>query len=156
MKHEFLYSVEREYPVAIERLWQAWTTASELEQWYHPTDLEVVPGTVTSVPVEGGLWTVGVDVPAYEFVAYFFGWYKHVTPLERLEHTMAFTQDKDEWLALDENAPHHKVVLEFESRGDSSWVKFSQFGEMPAEQIEATTVGMQSYFQSLANYLEEN
>ena len=64
MKHDFLYAVEREYPVAIERLWQAWTTASELEQWYHPTDLTVVPGTATSVPVEGGLWTVAIDVPA--------------------------------------------------------------------------------------------
>ncbi len=156
MKHEFLYSVEREYPVEIERLWQAWTTASELEQWYHPTDLSVVPGTATSVAIEGGLWTVGIDVPAFEFVAYFFGWYKLVKPLERLEHTMAYTQSKDEWLALDENAPFHKVVLDFESRGDSSWVKFSQFGEMPEEQIEATTVGMQSYFQSLSNFFEEN
>jgi hypothetical protein len=27
---------------------------------------------------------------------------------------------------------------------------------MPAEQIEATTVGMQSYFQSLANFFEDN
>jgi hypothetical protein len=47
-------------------------------------------------------------------------------------------------------------VLEFESRGDNSWVKFTQFGEMPAEQIEATTVGMQSYFQSLAIFLEDH
>jgi hypothetical protein len=69
---------------------------------------------------------------------------------------MSYTQSQEEWLALDENAPHHKVVLEFASRGDSAWVKFSQFGEMPAEQIEATTVGMHSYFQSLAEFLAEN
>ena len=153
MKHDFLYSVEREYPVGIDRLWELWTTASELEKWYHPTELGTVPGTFTSVAVEGGLWTAAIDVPAFEFVAYFFGWYTNVVPLERLEHTMSYTQSKDEWLALDQDAPHHKVVVEFESRGDNSWVKFSQYGEMPAEQIEATTVGMQSYFESLANYI---
>jgi len=155
MEHNFLYSVEREYPVSIDRLWGVWTSASELEQWYHPTELDTVPGTFTSVPVEGGLWTAAIDVPAVEFVAYFYGWYSRVEPLSRLEHTMSYTQSKDEWLALNDQAPHHKVTIEFEDRGDSSWVKFSQFGEMPEEQIEATTVGMQSYFESLANHLSK-
>ena len=60
MKEEFLYSVEREYPVPIEKLWHAWTDAAALEQWYSPTDLSVVPGSVVSDPVVGGWWTVAV------------------------------------------------------------------------------------------------
>jgi uncharacterized protein YndB with AHSA1/START domain len=153
VKHDFLYSVEGEYPVSIERLWSAWADSAQLEQWYHPTDLEVLPGSASSTPTVGGLWTVAIDVPQFEMVAYFFGWYSKVEPLKRLEHTMAYTQDALEFQLQDENAPHHKVVIEFEDRGDKSWVKFSQFGEMPAEQIEATTVGMQSYFASLRNFL---
>lgn len=31
MTQAFLYSVEREYPVSIDRLWKAWTDAAELE-----------------------------------------------------------------------------------------------------------------------------
>ena len=54
------------------------------------------------------------------------------------------------------SAPYHEVVLNFGDRGKSSWVKFSQFGEMPAEQIELTKAGMESYFDSLAIFLESN
>lgn len=153
MKHDFLYAVEGEYPVSIERLWSAWTDSAQLEQWYHPTDLSVLAGSATSEANVGGLWTVAIDVPQYDMVAYFFGWYSTVEPLKRLEHSMSYTQDAAEFKAQDRNAPHHKVVVEFEDRGDKSWVKFSQFGEMPAEQIEATTVGMQSYFASLKDFL---
>jgi hypothetical protein len=32
-------------------------------------------------------------------------------------------------------------------------VKYSQFGEMPEEQIALTIQGMESYFDSLANFL---
>ena len=155
MKHDFLYSVDREYQVPIERLWSAWTTASELEEWYHPTDLVTVPGSALSEPEVDGRWTIAIDVPQFEFIAYFFGRYTNVELQKKLEHTMSYTQSESEFIAADRDAPFHKVVVEFEDRGDSSWVKFSQFGEMPAEQIEATTVGMQSYFQSLYDYLNE-
>ena len=128
MKHEFLYAVEGEYPVAIERLWSAWTNADQLEQWYHPTDLTALPGSAHSDASVGGLWTIAIDVPQFEMVAYFFGWYSTVEPLKRLEHSMAYTQDAKEFELRDPNAPHHKVVVEFEDRGDKSWVKFSQFG----------------------------
>jgi uncharacterized protein YndB with AHSA1/START domain len=48
------YSVERTYPVDVDRMWSAWTDAPELEQWYAPTDLSVVPGSVVSDAVIGG------------------------------------------------------------------------------------------------------
>jgi hypothetical protein len=43
--------------------------------------------------------------------------------------------------------------VEFENRSGKTWVKFSQFGEMPAEQIPQTQAGMESYFDSLEVYL---
>ena len=150
---DFLYSVEREYDIPVEILWAAWTDPVALEAWYHPTDLSNVPGSVASDAVEGGLWTVAVDVPEHGMVAYFFGRYTAVVENARLEHTMAYTQSAEEFAARDETAPHHRVLVEFASRDFRSWVKFSQFGEMPAGQAVKTQAGMESYFDSLAAYL---
>jgi uncharacterized protein YndB with AHSA1/START domain len=75
MKQQFLYSVEREFPVAIARLWSAWTDAKKLENWYHGTLHSSTKGATISELHIGGLWSCGVDVPEYNFVAYFFGRY---------------------------------------------------------------------------------
>ena len=59
MAQNFLYSVEREYPVSIDHLWRAWTDASELESWYFPTDVSSTKGaTISELKVERhmGLW----------------------------------------------------------------------------------------------------
>ena len=45
-----LYTVEREFAAPVERLWRAWTDAADLERWYSPVDLSVVPGSVVSRP----------------------------------------------------------------------------------------------------------
>ncbi len=153
---EFLYAVEREYPVSIETLWDAWTNAQSLQDWYHPVDLLCLPDSVENHSEVGGIWSVSVDVPEHGFVAYFYGVYNEVKKYELMTHTMSYTQSRAEWEARDMSAPHHDVVLNFEDRGKSSWVKFSQFGEMPAEQIELTKAGMESYFDSLAIFLESN
>ena len=150
---EFLYAVEREYPVSIETLWDAWTNADSLQTWYHPVDLSCVPGSVENDSEVGGIWSVSVDVPEHSFVAYFYGWYSEVKKHELMIHTMSYTQSKSDWEDRDRSAPHHEVVLDFEDRGENSWVKFSQFGEMPAEQIELTRAGMESYFDSLSSFL---
>lgn len=150
---EPLYTVEREYPVSIEVLWRAWIDPVQLEAWYHPVDLSVVRGSVVSDPVVGGWWTIGVDVPSHGFVAYFYGRYTEVEHHVRLAHTLAYTQSEAEFAARDESAPHHVIVLDFEDRGASSWVRFSQIGEMPAEQVELTRQGTSSYFDSLGEFL---
>ena len=154
--NEFLYSVEREYPVSIETLWQAWTDAASLQQWYHPVDLSCLPNSVENHAEVGGIWSVSVDVPQHGFVAYFYGLYTEVQQFELMTHTMIYTQSAEEWNARNMSVPHHDVVLDFEDRNGKSWVKFSQFGEMPTEQIELTKAGMESYFDSLAIYLEGN
>jgi hypothetical protein len=38
---------------------------------------------------------------------------------------------------------------------DVTWVRFSQFGELPEGQVEQTQQGMESYFDSLGEYLDD-
>jgi uncharacterized protein YndB with AHSA1/START domain len=155
MTQPFLYSVEREYPVSIDRLWRAWTDASELESWYYPTDLGSTKGATVSDLQVGGLWTCGVEVPEQGFTAYFFGQYTKIAPNELIEHTLHYTQSKDEFEAKDFQTQSHLIVLDFEDRGNASWVKFSQFGELPEGQAEQAQAGMESYLDSLSNFLSK-
>ncbi|MGI9186988.1 MAG: SRPBCC family protein [Gaiellales bacterium] len=148
-----LYSVERVYDVPIDVLWSAWADASELEQWYAPADLAVVPGSVVSEPTVGGRWATGVAVPAHGFNAWFWGRYTEVVEGQRLCHTLSYSQDEAELIARDDDAPSHDIELDVEDRGSASWVRFTQIGEMPAEQIDATRQGMESYFDSLERHL---
>lgn len=149
-----LYEVERTYPFPVHVLWDAWTDPGALEQWYSPVDLAVVPGSVVSDPVVGGLWTVGVDVPQFDMVAYFFGRYREVDALHRFEHTLHYTQSAEEFAARDESTEFHLVAVDFAERvPGETWVRWTQVGEMPEEQIAQTKAGMESYFDSLGAYL---
>ena len=150
---EFLYSVEREFDTTVDQMWNAWTDAAALNQWYSPTALSVLPGSVVSEPVVGGWWTVGVDVPDNGFVAYFFGKYSEFVDKSRLVHTLSYTQDAAEFAARVETPEHHIIEIDFESRGDSTWVRFAQFGELPEGQAEQAQAGMESYFDNLGTYL---
>ena len=150
---EFLYSVEREFAAPIDTMWDAWTNAAALEQWYSPTALSVLPESAVSEPHVGGWWTVGVDVPENGFVAYFFGKYTEVTENVRLVHTLFYTQDAAAFAARDVSGDHHRINIDFESRGDSTWVKFAQFGELPEGQAEMAQAGMESYLDSLEAFL---
>ena len=69
MAERELYFVEREFNGDIETLWNAWTNAKELEAWYSPTMLSVVPGSVTSEVFIGGRWAVAVDVQTMDFAS---------------------------------------------------------------------------------------
>jgi len=154
MTQPFLYSVEREYPVSIERLWNAWTDASELEAWYFPTDLSSTKGATRSEVEIGGLWACGVEVPEHNFTAYFFGKYTSIVPNQLLEHTLHYTTSAEEFAAKDFSSESHLIRIEFEDRGASSWSKFSQFGELPEWQAEMAQAGMNSYLESLARHLK--
>lgn len=149
----FLYSVEREFHATPEEMWSAWTDAASLEQWYSPTMLSVVPGSALSDPQVGGWWTVAVDVPDNGFVAYFFGQYSEVTKYSRLVHTLYYTQEPTEFTARNLSGEHHVIHIDFESRGDVTWAKFSQFGELPEGEAEQAQAGMESYFDNLELFL---
>jgi uncharacterized protein YndB with AHSA1/START domain len=155
MSQAFLYSVEREFPVPVRTLWSAWTEAEKLEAWYFPTDLNSVKGTTVSDMKVGGLWTCAVDVPEHNFVAYFFGKYLTIQEFEKIEHTLHYTQSKEEFEAKNFDTESHLVVLDFEDRGKNSWVKFSQFGVLPDGEAEQAQAGMESYLDSLSNFLSK-
>ncbi len=147
------YSVEREFDIPLEILWAAWTDPVALEAWYHGVGMTAVPRSVNSEAEVGGLWSVAIDVPEYEFVAYFYGEYTAVVDQARLEHTMFYTQSLDEFNAKDMSSDYHDIRIEFESKDFRSWVKFSQFGNMPESDALQAQKGMESYFDSLSNYL---
>lgn len=153
MSQPFLYSVEREYPVSIDRLWRAWTDASELESWYFPTDLGSTKGATVSDLVIGGMWSCGVEVPEQGFTAYFFGHYSKIVQNKLVEHTLNYTTSVEEFAKKDLTADSHLIRIEFEDRGSNSWSKFSQFGELPEGQAEMAQAGMNSYLESLARFL---
>jgi uncharacterized protein YndB with AHSA1/START domain len=153
MADKELYFVEREFDASIDALWNAWTSEQALEQWYSPTDLWVVPGSVVSENNVGGRWAVAVDVSAHGFNAYFWGRYSEVAINTKLVHTLCYSQDETEFIARDDNAPAHTIVIEFDERGEKSWAKFTQFGEMPEEQAEMSRQGMLSYFDNLEKFL---
>jgi len=146
-----LYFVEREYPVELATLWNAWVEADQLQQWYSPQVLEVVPDSATSEAVVGGTWAIAIDVSVNGFNAYFWGKYTEVKFQEKLN-----SQDELEFNLRGDDQPHHVIEIDFEDRGDKSWVRFSQFGQMDAEQAEASKDGMESYFDNLASHLENH
>ena len=148
-----LYSVEREFDIPVEILWAVWTDPEALEVWYHGTEHSVVPGSVTSDSVVGGVWSVAIDVPQFDFVAYFYGKYTAVVEKARLEHTLHYTESAEEFAARDFDTMHHDIRIEFEARDFRSWVKFSQFGDLSESDALQAQAGMESYFDSLEKYL---
>jgi len=154
MTMKFLYSVEREYPVPVQRTWQAWTNAAELEKWYSPVFLKVIPGSATSEAVVGGTWAIAVDVSENGFNAYFWGKYSQVDTNLKLVHDLNYSQDELEFALREPSPEAHRIEIDFTKTAGGTLVRFSQFGEMEKEQAEASREGMESYFDNLSNYLE--
>ena len=153
MNNQPAYSIEREFDIPLEILWAAWTDSVALEEWYHGTQHSVVPGSMRSNPYVGGAWSVAIDVPEAAMVAYFYGEYTEVVENARLEHTLYYTESVDEFNAKDMSLPHHNIRIEFEAKDFRSWVKFSQFGDLPEHDAIQAQAGMESYFDSLGDYL---
>jgi uncharacterized protein YndB with AHSA1/START domain len=149
-----LYFVERQFPFSVERLWRAWTSSQELESWYCPIYLNVIPGSVTSDAQVGGTWAIGVDVSANGFNAYFWGTYKEVIENQKLVHDLNYSQDELEFALRAPGPDAHLIEIDFTGSEDSCEVRFSQFGEMDQEQADASKEGMESYFDNLARHLD--
>jgi len=151
----FLYSVEREFSVAVGTLWHAWADAAALELWYSPTVLSVLAGSVTNESRVDGAWAVGVDVSALGMPnAYFYGHYSQVEYHKLMVQSMHYTVDSAEFEAKDESTPSHTVMVEFQDRGDGqSWCRFGQYGEMQGGDVERAKEGMTSYFDNLEAFL---
>ena len=148
-----LYFVEREFPFPVERLWRAWTNSSELEKWYCPEYLSVIPGSANVEAVVGGTWAIAVDVSGNGFNAYFWGKYAEVDLHQKLVHDLNYSQDELEFALMEATADAHRIEVDFTLTKDGTVVRFSQFGEMESEQAEASREGMISYFDNLEKHL---
>ena len=151
-----LYFVERTFSLPVERLWQAWTDPVELEKWYSPVFLSVIPGSASSEAVEGGTWAIAVDVSANGFNAYFWGTYSQVEKNHKLVHDLNYSQDELEFNLREPRGDAHRIEVDFAATASGSTVRFSQFGEMDQEQAEASREGMESYFDNLEAFLGQN
>jgi uncharacterized protein YndB with AHSA1/START domain len=148
-----LYFVEREFEFPVSRLWSAWTIPAELENWYCPVFLTVVPGSVTSDAVVGGTWAVAVDVSANGFNAYFWGKYEVVELNKKLVHDLNYSQDELEFALAEPQPTAHRIEIDFVENKAGCSVRFSQFGQMDPTQVDATREGMESYFDNLSVHL---
>ena len=151
-----LYFVERTFKYPVERLWSAWTQSHELEKWYSPVFLRVIPGSATSEAEVGGRWAIAVDVSENGFNAYFWGTYSEVKLHKKLVHNLNYSQDELEFALREPGAEAHRIEIDFTNTEAGTVVRFSQFGEMEQEQAEASREGMESYFDNLSNYLENH
>ena len=151
-----LYFVERTFKFPVERLWSAWTQSAELEKWYCPVFLKVIPGSATSEAIVGGRWAIAVDVSENGFNAYFWGTYSAVELHQKLVHDLNYSQDELEFALREPGAEAHRIEIDFTKIEAGTLVRFSQFGEMEQEQAEASREGMESYFDNLNNYLEDH
>ena len=149
-----LYSVEREFNVSIDKLWHAWTDTHALEAWHHPAGMSCLSGATQSEMKIRGLWTYAVQAPGRESISYFFGKYSLIQENLKFEHSMHYTESKDEFELKDFNTSAHQISVEFEARGEKSWSKFSQYGEAPQAQVALMTRGIESYFDSLGEFLK--
>ena len=148
-----LFFVERTFKFPVEKLWSAWTQSTELERWYSPVFLKVIPGSATSEAVVGGRWAIAVDVSENGFNAYFWGTYSEVNLHQKLVHDLNYSQDELEFALREPAAEAHRIEIDFSNTDAGTVVRFSQFGEMEQEQAEASREGMESYFDNLERFL---
>lgn len=151
-----LYFVERTFKFPVERLWSAWTQSTELERWYSPVFLKVIPGSATSEAEVGGTWAIAVDVSENGFNAYFWGTYSVVELHQKLVHDLNYSQDELEFALREPSPEAHRIEIDFSNTEAGTLVRFSQFGEMDKEQADASKEGMESYFDNLNSYLEDH
>ncbi len=151
-----LYFVERTFKFPVERLWSAWTQSTELERWYSPVFLKVIPGSATSEAEVGGTWAIAVDVSENGFNAYFWGTYSVVELHQKLVHDLNYSQDELEFALREPSPEAHRIEIDFSNTEAGTLVRFSQFGEMDKEQADAAKEGMESYFDNLNSYLEDH
>lgn len=148
-----LYFVERTFKFPVERLWSAWTQSHELEKWYCPVFLKVIPGSATSEAEVGGTWAIAVDVSDNGFNAYFWGTYSAVELHQKLVHDLNYSQDELEFALREPGAEANRIEIDFSNTEAGTLVRFSQFGEMDKEQADASKEGMESYFDNLESFL---
>jgi uncharacterized protein YndB with AHSA1/START domain len=146
------YTVIREIPFSAEKIYQAWTDEQQIPQWYGPVGMNTKEGSVSSDARVGGNWSATVVDPQggqHQFT----GEYHEVVPNQKLVYTLDYSNPDMPNMPKYPDGVHEVVTLTIEDKGASSVLTFTQNGFLPAAQIPYAQAGMESYFDSLVNFL---
>lgn len=144
------FGVSRVVDAPRERVFPAWTEPDELARWWGPAGMSTARSTVSIDARPGGKWTAtmksdgedGTEIP-------FYGVYQELeSPI-----VLAFT-------LVDENhndVEHAELVrVEFNDHSGKTELVLTQVGYLPDDEIETSRQGWLSFFDCLADYLEES
>lgn len=92
-KENKLIKVTREFEAPLELVWDAWTNAEILDQWWAP--LPYRNETISMNFIKGGMWHYAMISPANE-KHYCKAYYQHIEHLTTFSYKDAFCNDKGE------------------------------------------------------------
>ena len=145
--------VRRELDASPEAVWRAFTDADALAAWYHPVGFSTPRDSVVVEPEVGGRWSASVLVPMDGSRHHFFGRYRRVEAPNVLEYSMYYATG-DGIADAKEEGPSHTIVVTIERLGNGTRCTYFEFGLLPTGQSAQAQQGMESYFDSLSEYLD--
>ncbi len=146
------YTVTRLINSPIENVYEAWTNPDQLATWYGPVGLTCPRESVTLDVKVGGNWSATVVDPTggqHQFK----GEFREVIPLEKLIYTLDYSNPAMPNMPKYPDGLHEVVTLTFENKNGSTQLTFHQDGFLPEKQVPLAQAGMESYFDSLVNFL---
>lgn len=147
------YIVERTFNSKVSDVYEAWTDASKLSQWYGPQGMEnkdISPDARISGAF--GATVISPDGQEHRFD----GIYREVEAEAKVVFTLDYsnTAIPAEFLARPEGF-NEVVTLTFKKLGENqTHLTFRQDGYLPKHQVPLAHAGMESYFDSLGVFLE--
>jgi uncharacterized protein YndB with AHSA1/START domain len=144
--------VRRELDASPEAVWHAFTNPDALSAWYHPVGFSTPRASVVSETFVGGKWSASVVVPVDGSEHHFFGRYRLVDAPNLLEYSMYYAEG-DGIADAKEDGPAGNVWVVIERQASGSQVTYLGTALLPAGEGKAAQAGMESYFDSLAEYL---
>ena len=149
--------VTREIPFPVELVWQAWTDPTQIAEWYGPMGFGVAPGSVTMEARVGGTWSATVVIPQTGDGHHFWGTVREVLEPMRIVYSMNYADDNTLPAETAEDPNAHNITLSIqpsENHQNHSVLTYRQDGLMMPGQVEAAGAGMESYFDSLEQFLQ--
>lgn len=134
--------MERVFDAPRSRVWQAWTTADELEKWWGPRGFETTIVKFEFKP--GGVWHYGmkcVDESMGDFygkISWGIGTFKEINPEDNFTYEDAFTDETGE---INHDMPITPITNSFEETSDGK-TKVTSTTEYVSEKDLQTVVEM--------------
>lgn len=139
-------TITRVFDAPREHVWREWTEPERFADWYGGSEAEVPVSTVSMDVREGGAWRATMFAGPGRREIRWKGEYREVVEPERLVFTVS-DQPGDDVYEL--------VIVVLTDLGDGrTEMLFQQRGRMSAEQYERAGQGWSSFFDRIAERLE--